>query len=97
MSITTAPTGVDQGPLRGAEAVSPSLASPAPGANGSPARIKQQSRPVQFPLQMKLNITLALDASLQRLTRRMRLPAGVIGRLALMHYCSQQDREYRED
>jgi hypothetical protein len=52
---------------------------------------------VQFPIQLKLNITLAMDASLQRVTRRLRLPAGVIGRLALMQYLAQQDREYRED
>jgi hypothetical protein len=97
MSITTAQTGVDQGSSRGAEAVSPPLASPAPRANGSPPKAKQQSRPVQFPLQLKLNITLAMEASLQRLTRRLRLPAGVLGRLALMQYLAQQDREYHED
>jgi hypothetical protein len=97
MSITTAQTGVDPGPLRGAEAVSPPPASPAPRTNGSPTKAKQQSRPVQFPLQMKINITLAMDASLQRITRRLRLPAGVIGRLALMQYLAQQDRDYHED
>ena len=97
MSITTAPTGGDQGSSRGAEAVSPPLASPAPRANGSPAKAKQQSRPVQFPLQLKINITLAMDASLQRIARRLRLPAGVIGRLGLMQYLAQQDREYHED
>jgi hypothetical protein len=52
---------------------------------------------VQFPLQLKLNITLAMEASLQRLTRRLRLPPGVIGRLGLMNYLAQQDREYHED
>jgi hypothetical protein len=52
---------------------------------------------VQFPLQLKLNITLAMDASLQRLARRLRLPVGVLARLGVMQYLAQQDREYRED
>ena len=95
--MTTAPTGVDQGTARRAEAVSPPLASHVPGGNGSPAKTKQQSRPIQFPMQLKLNITLAMDASLQRIARRLRLPAGVIGRLGLMQYLAQQDREYHED
>jgi len=97
MSITTAPTGADQGTRRTPEGVAPPLASPAPRTNGSPAKAKQQSRPVQFPMQLKLNITLAMDASLQRIARRLRLPAGVIGRLGLMQYLAQQDREYHED
>ena len=97
MSITTAQTGVDQGTRRAPEAASPPLGTPAPRSNGSPAKTKQQSRPIQFPMQLKLNITLAMDASLQRIARRLRLPAGVIGRLGLMQYLAQQDREYHED
>jgi len=76
---------------------STSTERPAPGANSSPAKAKRQSRPVQFPLQLRLNITLAMEASLQRLARRLRLPPGVIGRLGLMQYLAQQDREYHED
>ena len=95
--MTTAPTGADQGHSREAEAVSPPLATPAPRANGSPGNAKRQSRPVQFPIQLNINITLAMDASLQRIARRLRLPAGVLGRLALMQYLAQQDREYHED
>ena len=95
--VTTAPTDKDQGTRRSHAAVSPPLASPAPRVNGSPTKARRQSRPVQFPVQLKLNITFAMDASLQRVTRRLRLPAGVIGRLALMQYLAQQDREYRED
>jgi hypothetical protein len=46
---------------------------------------------------MKINITPAMKSSLLRVTRRLRLPEGVIGRLALMQHLAQQDRDYHED
>ena len=58
---------------------------------------KRNSRPIQFPIGVRINITPAMAASLKRIQRRLRLPEGVICRLALMQYLASQDREYRED
>src|SRR5262249_25001552 len=58
---------------------------------------KRNTRPIQFPIGVRINITPAMAASLGRIRRRMRLPEGVICRLALMAYLASQDREYRED
>jgi hypothetical protein len=68
-------------------------AYPAAG-NGAKERKKV---PSEFPVRLYLNITPAMAASLQRLHRRLRLKEAVIGRLALMTYLAQNDREYRED
>jgi hypothetical protein len=72
--------------------------NPAPGQNGPAAKPKQRrSRPVQFPIQLRINITPRMNASLQRISRRLLLAEGVIGQIALMQYLAQQDREYREE
>jgi hypothetical protein len=37
-----------------------------------------------------------MNASLERIARRLLLAEGVIGRIALMQYLAQQDQHYRE-
>jgi len=74
---------------------------PAPGPQ-TPAKAvnkgqRRNTRPIQFPIGVRINITVQMAASLGRIRRRMRLPEGVICRLALMAYLASQDREYRED
>ena len=73
----------------------------APGAQTAAKAVKtttkRNTRPIQFPIGVRINITPAMHASLGRIRRRMRLPEGVICRLALMAYLASQDREYRED
>jgi len=74
------------------------LPRPAPGQNGPAVKAKQRnSRAVKFPIQLRINITPAMNASLGRISRRLLLAEGVVGRIALMQYLAQQDREYRED
>jgi hypothetical protein len=62
-----------------------------PATNGAAARLSE------FPIRLGLNITPAMAESLKRMRRRLRLKEAVIGRLALMSYLAQNDREYRED
>jgi hypothetical protein len=72
----------------------PNPQTPAPAAKVEP---KRNTRPVQFPIGVRINITRPMAASLKRISRRLRLPEGVICRLALMQHLASQDREYRED
>ena len=72
----------------------PGAQTPAPAAKNA---VKRNSRPVQFPIGVRINITPNMAASLARIRRRLRLPEGVIARLALMQYLAANDREYRED
>jgi hypothetical protein len=67
--------------------------TPAPAANKA---VKRNSRPIQFPVGLRVNITLPMAASLKRISRRLRLPEGVLCRLALMQYLAANDREYHE-
>jgi hypothetical protein len=74
------------------------LPNPAPGTNGPPVKVKRRnSRAVKFPIQLRINITPRMNDSLQRISRRLLLAEGVIGRIALMQYLAQQDPQYREE
>jgi len=74
------------------------LPNPAPGTNGPPVKAKRRnSRAVKFPIQLRINITPRMNDSLQRISRRLLLAEGVIGRIALMQYLAQQDPQYREE
>jgi hypothetical protein len=72
---------------------SPGPQTPSPAAKVAAKRV---TRPIQFPIGLRVNITPAMATSLKRISRRLRLPEGVICRLALMQYLAGQDREYRE-
>jgi len=70
---------------------------PAPGTNGPPAKGKRHnSRVVRYPIQLRVNITEAMNTSLARISRRLMIPEGIVGRIALIQYLSSNDREYRE-
>ena len=76
---------------------STSTERPAAGQNGAPAKAKRQNnRIVRYPIQLRVNITEAMNASLARISRRLMIPEGIVGRIALIQYLSQNDREYRE-
>ena len=76
---------------------STSTERPATGQNGAPAKGKRQSnRIVRYPIQLRVNITEAMNASLARISRRLMIPEGIVGRIALIQYLASNDREYRE-
>jgi hypothetical protein len=104
MSITTAQTGVDPGPLRGTEAVSPPLVSPAPGTNrpvpgtnGAPAKAKRRNLPINFPIQLKINMTPAMNNSLGRFCRRKKKKEAVFVRELLMDFFERHDPQYLQE
>ena len=70
---------------------------PATGQNGAPAKAKRHNnRVVRYPIQLRVNITEAMNASLARISRRLMIPEGIVGRIALIQYLASNDREYRE-
>src|SRR5262245_47269032 len=97
MSITTAPTAPDQGDRRGPAGASPPLPNPAPGASGSPVKARRNPAPVEFPIEMKINITPAMHIALAHYCRRRKFKPAVIGRIALMEFLERNVREYREE
>ena len=79
-------------------ALSTDLPTPAPGQNGAPAKAKRHnSRIVRYPIQLRVNVTVAMNASLARISRRLMIPEGIVGRIALIQYLASNDREYREE
>lgn len=70
----------------------------APGTKAPATKARKRATPVvRFPVQLRINITPAMNASLERISRRLLLAEGVIGRIALMQYLATQDPQYRED
>ena len=86
----------DQGPQRRPVAPSTSPQSPSPRTNGPPVKAKS-GRPVKYPIQLKVNISPAMAASLQRVCLRWGVPEGIGARIAITQFLAQQDREYRGD
>lgn len=87
----------EQGPRKAPVGPSPSPQGPAPGANG-PAIKARGSRPVKYPIQLKVNINQAMAESLQRVCLRWGIPEGIGARIALTQFLTQQDpRGYRGD
>src|SRR5262245_37335919 len=84
----------DQGSRKAPAAPSTSSQGPAPGSNG-PAIKARGSRPVQYPVQLKVNINQAMALSLQRVCKRWGVPEGIGARIAITQFLAQQDREYR--
>ena len=85
-----------QGSRRPPMDTSTSPQGPAPRSNG-PAPKARGSRPVKYPIQLKVNITQAMAASLQRVCQRWGVPEGIGARIAITHFLTQQDPQYRGD
>jgi len=84
----------EQGSRRAPAAPFTSPQGPAPGSNG-PAVKARGSRPVRYPIQLKVNINSAMALSLQRVCQRWGVPEGIGARIAITQFLAQQDREYR--
>ena len=77
---------------------SPDLPKPSPGTDGPPVKARRRnSPPVEFPFEMKINLTPAMHAALAFYCRRRKFKPAVIGRMALMDFLERNVREYRED
>jgi hypothetical protein len=51
----------------------------------------------KYPVRLRVNITNPMNASLQRISRRLMIPEGILTRLALIQYLASNDPEYREE
>jgi hypothetical protein len=69
---------------------------PASHTNGVD-RLGRTKRPVNYRVQLKVNINEAMAASLQRICRRLGIPEGIGARIAISQFLSQQDPQYRGD
>ena len=92
----------DAAPARHVEATAPASAhapntSPAPNGGAPQAKPQRKAVPEEFPIRISLNITPAMNNSLERMRRRTRLKQAVIARLGLMDYLARNDPQYRED
>jgi hypothetical protein len=98
MSVTATQTAPDQGERRGPAGASSPLPNPAPGTSGPPVKAgRRNPPPVEFPIEMKINITPAMHIALAHFCRRRKFKPAVIGRIALMEFLERNVREYRED
>ena len=84
----------DQGSQRPSVGTSTNPQGPAPGTNGAAPKARG-SRPVKYPIQLKVNINPAMAASLQRVCQRWGVPEGIGARIAITQFLAQQDQQYR--
>jgi hypothetical protein len=71
--------------------------APAPGPK-APAKSGKspQGRNVRYPIQLRVNITPAMNESLRRVAHHFDMPEGMVGRMALKQYLAQQDPLFRQ-
>jgi len=78
---------------------SPGLSPAGPRTNGPPVGTTQRRNapPVEFPIEMKINITPAMNAALALYCRRRKFKPAVIARVALMEFLERYVPQYREE
>ena len=70
---------------------------PAVGSNGSAVVGKRRhSPPVQYPIQLRVNLSPAQNAALQRVSRQLTVPEGILGRMAIAQYLRAAGVNYKE-
>jgi len=74
---------------------SPVAPSPTPQRPASPPEASRKSRPVRYPVQLRVNINPSMAASLQRVCLRLGIPEGIGARIAISQFLSGQDPQYR--
>ena len=83
-------------PVTNAEATAPKQNGPAPGQTAPAAtNAKPKSRGVRFPIQLRVNLTVEMAASLARLAQYREMPEGIICREILKQHLLQVDAQYR--
>jgi hypothetical protein len=66
--------------------------SPTVAPNG-PKRVSPRN--TQYPFQLKVNMTPGMNASVRRVTQRLKVPEGTIGRWGMMLILAQHDPDYK--
>jgi hypothetical protein len=61
----------------------------------SPVVKAKNGRPVQYPHQLKVYLSIPMAESLRRICQRYGIPEGIGARIAIAQYCAQLDPQYR--
>src|SRR5215468_8551749 len=93
MAAPSTETERDQGSHRHPAAPSASPQGPAPGVKGPAIKAKGR-RPVQYPVQLKVNISPQMNISLRRVCQRLGIPEGIGARIAIAQFLDLQDPKY---
>src|SRR5262245_57429877 len=91
MAAPSTGTEREQGYPRPPAAPSAGAQGPAPGSNGPAAKAKGR-RPVQYPVQLKVNISPRMDISLKRICQRLGIPEGIAARIAIAQFVDFHER-----
>lgn len=100
----TAPV-VDPGSQKPPAAPSAGPQRPAPRPNGAPVKgggleaikINVGRRPVRYPIQLRVNVSPAMAASLQRVCQGWGIPEGIGARIAITQFLAQQDPNWNTE
>lgn len=68
-------------------------AGPKVPGNGTKAH---KARSVKYPIQLRVNLTVAMNESLGRVARHFDCPEGMVGRMALKQFLLSQDAQFRQ-
>src|SRR5262249_44398704 len=93
MAAPSTETERDQGPHRPPAGPVASPQGPAPGSKGPAIKTKGR-RPVQYPVQLKVNISPRMDISLKRICQRLGIPEGIAARIAIAQFVDAHERGY---
>jgi len=89
MSDVSPQTASEQGTRQSPVAPSPPPQRPAPAT-----KVTKKSRPVKYPVQLRVNITAPMAQALERVCLRLGIPEGIGARIAISQFLSSQDPEY---
>jgi len=87
------PTEQEQGTRVPPVVPSAGAQGPAPGSNGPAIKAKGR-RPVQYPVQLKVNISPRMDIFLKRVCQRLGIPEGIGARIAIAQFIEAHERGY---
>src|SRR5262245_46158588 len=74
---------------------SPAAPSGTPQRPAPETKASRKTRPVRYPVQLRVNINSPMAASLQRVCLRLGIPEGIGARIAISQFLSAQDSGYR--
>ena len=90
------PADVYPGPLADAAGTPVEPAGPVPGGNGANAKTNP-GRSIRFPIQLRVNLSPGMAASLKRVAEYQLDAEGVIARRAIHMFLMNTDPQYRQD
>jgi hypothetical protein len=75
--------------------------SPSPTARAATTTVASTNgrgkRPIQFPHQLRVNLSTSMFTALKRVSRRSGMPESITARLAITNYLFSMDQRYHEE